>query len=523
MAERVKVYTPNLSLPLANSYVPRGTAGYTNTEVNELDQRKVNMYYEVSKNALSGQSRLSLAVRPGFITSVGSYFAGGEQGQTTYNLGLSPSSLTGTGPGVPVMFCHAQGSTLAIDFSGVSTIVDASVDRYPVYVGNTIVNAQDYLIVQNVNRSPIGVQQTVFYTSSLGQFSSATAFTRIVSTFTTFTAAGKMEFMDGYGFIADSATNRIQNSNLNTISTWPAENFITKQATADAIRGIAKFKNRILAFGNNTVEVFYNAGLSPAPLAPIKTMTEYIGILGGGWGGDRGEYYTICNGIMYFIGVQSYAGTNANPSLMSFNGERFEKVSPPYIDKYIQDRNTTSFAGRAVYSIESIYFNGQVAVAINNTFPHVTSQKWLMYFPQWNDWFEWESEVISPINNFGTFIGTGTRAMSTFAFTTSSENYRDNTTSYSYLTQFRLPTDVSHLKKMPSFGVEADTARATNNMTVEFSDDDGQSWMTGATIDLSQSHKMASRGGSFRERYVRLSGTTSTAIRIHKFLARIEE
>jgi hypothetical protein len=78
---------------------------------------------------------------------------------------------------------------------------------------------------------------------------------------------------------------------------------------------------------------------------------------------------------------------------------------------------------------------------------------------------------------------------------------------------------------MRAFGVEADTATYSTVMNVEFNDEDGLSsaWVTSASIDLSQTRKMAFRGGSYRERLVRLSGTVSTSMRLHNFVARIDE
>ena len=119
------------------------------------------------------------------------------------------------------------------------------------------------------------------------------------------------------------------------------------------------------------------------------------------------------------------------------------------------------------------------------------------------------------------FIGIGTNSASTYLMNRVTTYFRDGTNNYSWLTQFKLPSQGTHLKTMPMFGVEADTARSTNNMTVEFSDDDYQTWTTTATIDLSQTRKLAFRGGGFYDRAVRLSGTTSTEVGLHNFVARI--
>jgi hypothetical protein len=44
-----------------------------------------------------------------------------------------------------------------------------------------------------------------------------------------------------------------------------------------------------------------------------------------------------------------------------------------------------------------------VAIALTNATD--TTQRWLMYFPSWNEWFEWDSTVFSPSNGGLYFIG----------------------------------------------------------------------------------------------------------------------
>ena len=143
-----------------------------------------------------------------------------------------------------------------------------------------------------------------------------------------------------------------------------------------------------------------------------------------------------------------------------------------------------------------------------------------MYFPEWNDWFEWTSEVYTPVNVRNLFIGLPNNYHKLYRWPVA-ETFQDAGTSYQWLTQFKLPGDGSRTKIMDAYGVEADTARSANEVNVQFSDDDGESWTASTAIDLTQSRKLATRGGGYRERFVRLSGTTSTEVRLHRFVARI--
>src|SRR5260221_11871864 len=58
---------PNGIIPLASSYNERGVAGYSHAVTNSEDQRKINVFYEVVKNAATGKGTLTLSKRPGVL------------------------------------------------------------------------------------------------------------------------------------------------------------------------------------------------------------------------------------------------------------------------------------------------------------------------------------------------------------------------------------------------------------------------------------------------------------------------
>src|ERR1044071_2838129 len=65
------MYKPNLFLPLASSYNERGAQGYTTTITNSIDQRKINCFYEITKNSVTGQGKLDLVKRPAPTANAG--------------------------------------------------------------------------------------------------------------------------------------------------------------------------------------------------------------------------------------------------------------------------------------------------------------------------------------------------------------------------------------------------------------------------------------------------------------------
>jgi hypothetical protein len=293
---------------------------------------------------------------------------------------------------------------------------------------------------------------------------------------------------------------------------------LAKQIVTDVPVGLARLNNQILAFGDDTVEAFYNAGnTTGSPLAPIKTLHQRIGLIIPDPQINGGHYYCTIGTNLYFVGRES--GGTQHAAVFAYDGQNYNKVSTPYIDKLLSEVISTSF-----YSVNSFGFHGQKAMAILLTSPNATNQRWLAFFPDWKEWFEFTSSVFSPINNGDYFLGCGSSSKDKLYNFAATDNWQDDGTSYAWNTQFRLPTNGSQRKFMLMYGVDADTDTAGlgNTLTVELSTDDSQTFSTLGTIDLTQDRKILTRGGSFRKGHIRLGNTNSRPTRIHNFLARIE-
>jgi hypothetical protein len=215
---------------------------------------------------------------------------------------------------------------------------------------------------------------------------------------------------------------------------------------------------------------------------------------------------------MYFVGRRG--GGQYSKGVFAYDGARFEKVSTSYIDRYLT-------VGGIYPYVYPMTFYGQTALAIGLVSPGTASQYWLMFFPDHKEWFEWTSTVFSPVSDGVFLLGCGASDRNSIYQFSQNENWQDEQTAYAWFTQFKLPTRGTSRRFMHNFGVDADTARAANDLTVEFSDDDCQTFTTAATIDLTQDRKVAFRGGMFRNRHVRLGNTNDQPTRLSKFIANV--
>jgi hypothetical protein len=160
-----------------------------------------------------------------------------------------------------------------------------------------------------------------------------------------------------------------------------------------------------------------------------------------------------------------------------------------------------------------------------------------MYFPEHNEWFEWNSQIFQPVNGGYTFIGGAGagRIKRMYAFNSvgngNANAFRDGSVGeatagvYSFIHQFKLPKN-SHAKEAMAWaGVMADTMSASSsagdkNLYVAFSNNDYVTFNNPRAIDMTQSRKQIYRCGAYDELAVQLSYSGNQQIRIQQFIAK---
>lgn len=489
---------PTVSLPLVLSYDTRATLAYAAIA---KDQRRVNCYYELPR-PMEGQPNVEAALvrRPG-VTDFGSTY--GSAGQTQYLTCPDPTS----GWTTPAAWVFTKDASNVIKAHSASTSISilTSADYVPRFVDITNVNGTNTAVLQLQNTaSPEGApSQRVYYSSAIATWTEITD-----ADFTALKLRGKMEFRDGYAFIADG-NGRVYQPSINSLSAWNPVDYLTRGVTQDPTQGLAMMRGQIIIFGRETAQAFTNQGNATGSVLGRVPFAEHAVGLAGTAGADgtltgKTHYYARLGNFIFLAG--RYGGSAPSVNLLAYDGHNFVKISRTYEDKILSSTE--------VYSVNKISFMGKVGIAFQLTAPTVAAQKALVFFPDINDWFEWESSVFSVVNNGVHFLGT-TDPQKLY-HCPASNNYQDAGTSFSMIAQIRLPRRSNNRMWMSNYGVVADTV-ASNNLSVEFSDDDGASFSTARTIDLGAKLKRLHRGGMFRERLVRLTHTGSGEVRLHRF------
>lgn len=491
---------PNVVFPLVASYTTRGIRGFDAVVTSGLDQRKINSVYELVLNEVSQKLTAYLAKRPGVDDSGKTY---GSTGQVAY-LVHAASSVFGSSADAWI-FSTSGGDVMAANTTTATTIVANTAGIHPAYVDRCAISGADTVVLQ-VRNGSTGAQ-TVWYSTAIGTWTQISN-----ANFTALVHRGKMEFVDGFALIADNAQKAVYNSDLNSLSAWRADNYIAKQIVQDEMQGLARLGKQIIAFGSETAEVFQNAGMPEgSPLVTVPQLFYRIGLPEQVVSGYT-HYYARLHNKLYFVGRE---GASASLGLYVYDGAKYEKVSTQAIDKILAER-----AG-SIYSVNSILFSGKQAVAIALDITTAATQRWLMYFPEWKDWFEWNSTIFTPVNNGKWFLGTGTNQHKLKSISQATQNYQDDGTNYTLTHQFKVPAQGGYYNHMHMLGVVGDTARSASSLGVRFSDDDLQTYSASRTIDMTQAKKEIVRCGSYRNRWVELTHTGNLDVRLEKVVMRV--
>lgn len=137
-------------------------------------------------------------------------------------------------------------------------------------------------------------------------------------------------YLNGTFYVMDQ-DGVIYGSAIDNFTSWSALNFINAQSEPDGGVHIFKYNQYVVAFGQYTIEFFYDAGnASGSPLSPVQNAQMLIGCA-------SADSVTQLSSSVFFIGRAKASGQSLNPKVFvaKLNGTSYEPISTPDIDRIL--------------------------------------------------------------------------------------------------------------------------------------------------------------------------------------------
>ena len=311
-------------------------------------------------------------------------------------------------------------------------------------------------------------------------------------------------FLDGYLFIAETNTANIWNSELNNPLSFVADTFIATEMEADKVVKIAKLNNYIIAFGKTSVEYFWDAA-NPAPDSPLQRNDTPVKIntyLAG---------FAVYGNTVYYIGSDA----SGQPDIFMLKDFKIESIGTPSISRYLNTVTDSisswvgtivSFQGHTFYLVNA--GNGK-SWAIDVDTGLVTR-----FAFQSNSTFDiLESTNVISTSNARTYFALDNGTSTIYKFDESV--YQDAGTNFtcSVVTE---ANDFGTLNRkfMHRLSIVADRPSSSSNISVQWSDDDYETFSTARSIDLKQDLSSTYQLGWFRQRIFKFTYTDNYPMRI---------
>lgn len=504
-------------IPLIGSTTPRNINA---DQASGKDQRFVNCIPEIVTNPLNGQKTGFINKRPGL--AVAQSTSAGDRCTALNSIAAAIGNEAGNiivaalGPTSGTSRSYWFGNTSASETSFHSS-------SNPVYAFSETSLAGVPVVVL-VERTEDGVEGYNFVRMLYWDFGGGGPVVVSNATDTDFPpsggGAGNFAHAQGWAFFQTPDSGLI-NSDLNSLSSYSALGVIQTNQSSDRGIGVMRLGDKIVSFGTKSVEFFDVVGHPPpaSPLKLIPSMGLNVGAL------SSNALISVEDNLIWIS--SSLAGMF---DLMMYSRAGLRRVSNPEISKLISTAltiNTTGVgfeAGKTSSTrvfLAGVRMFGQLIILISVALDINSVPRTMAYSVDNDFWFEWTgpTSTLLPTHAVGAdnilYFGSNfSTAGKIYKVDPRSPVYTDDGSAYSMIIQTGpMDFDTGNRKFVTSYELIADT-QASGTTTLEVSDDDGTTWATLGTFDMTLPIKKIYQGGSFKPgRSHRLTHSANTAFR----------
>jgi Phage stabilisation protein len=311
-------------------------------------------------------------------------------------------------------------------------------------------------------------------------------------------------FLDGYLFVVKDDSSIIYNSVNNDPLSWTVDAIIAPEQEPDKVIRLAKLNNYLLAFGTTSIEYYWDAA-NAAPNSPMQRNDSPIKIntyLGG---------FAQYGNTIYYIGADS----NGQPDVFTLKDFKLDSIGSPSVSRYL---NTVSDAISS-WTGNIVSFQGHVFYVLNAG----SSKTWVIDLEtNLLTRFAYKTQSTFPILGSTTlFNNSNTRTLFTLNDGHSSIHSFNETLYQDEGTDFlcKITTEgndfgTMNRKSMKRLSIIGDRPDSNTSMTVQWSDNDHQSYNTGTSVNLNQDLPAVYQLGNFRQRIFKFSYIGNYPLRI---------
>jgi stabilization protein len=315
------------------------------------------------------------------------------------------------------------------------------------------------------------------------------------------TTTGTFVHLDGYAFIM-TTDGRIWNSDLNSVTAWTSTSVISAQLSPDKGIGLARYKNRIVAFGKESIEFFENvANPTGSPLQRIPELFIKIG-------SPNQNLITNIEDTIIFVGSSS----TGSYGVYMLDNYQAKKVSYSEIDSLL------SLVGIGQFTASAVRLWGKPLYILHS------SNRTYIYSPEDELWFEWNSafplwyKVTGDTSENIYSISNSTAAAVVGKVFNVNQNviqYQDNGSNFTMAIQTsKIDLGNNKRKKLSRLHIIGNKNATTNNLDISYTDDDYQNYSVTKTIDLASNYQYLNNLGMFRRRSFLLANSSDESTRL---------
>ena len=299
--------------------------------------------------------------------------------------------------------------------------------------------------------------------------------------------------IDGYLLVTKSGTADLYNSDLTNALGWTPGSFISAELYPDNIVALAKNNNYCYTIGDSSVEFFYDAGIASG--SPFQRNTSAVQQLGC----PAPNTVTETDKEVVFVGTTSSGGF----TVWVLDGFNPKEIGYPSLRESL-DAEGTNIVNATGFSVRA---RGHKFYILQ-----LTSRTWVYDFHEklWHEWTYSNSTTQFPFNygcdapgGMPYLIHNSNGNVVTLSDTVATDQITAaaGINIYSELTTCKQDFDSMRRKdcsRLTMIGTAPTVANTT--MTIQWSDDDYQTWSAARTLNINGSYSSITQLGKFRRR-----------------------